>query len=261
MKNHEEITQILKNAETAMEQLTQVCNLYRNIYDIYTPKGRQKINQFEEVFKKRYENVMRSLNSLKKHIEESFAPSEEEVLQEKALKAVQEENPTFDSWPIEAKNAILSAKLKELSENLKNRTTIKRPGSGKLQTVKNPDLYKPFSITSDLTGSRPYQFILQEKVYLADSWKNICAKICDILYNQNTHPLDDFILENSNAGIIDGFSIQSTDFARPLEMVKGIFINGQRDFIYYKRIIITLLEIYQIPTEALSIYLSKIPKR
>lgn len=264
MKNHEEIKRLFTAATTTIEQLTQICNLYRNIYDIYTPEGSQKINQFEDVFNRRHENIVRAINSLTRFVEQSFAPSEEELLREKAMETLRKEHPTFDSWPAEAQNAILIVKLKELSEKKPKQTSDQQHAKREvLQSMNNPELDKPFAITDDLIGCKPYKFELLGKMNNVASWKKLCAEVCTILYNQNPQLLEDYVASpaNTNAGNYNIISRHSNFVDKSFKLMTGFYICDGCDATYYRKFTIKFMEIYDIPLQALSIYLNKIAKR
>jgi hypothetical protein len=110
----EQIEKILDELKAVQAKLPELRDLFWLKIDRYSESDQQRGVAFDEKFEQQRNKLFRVIDSFTAFIEKSFAPTEEEVMREKALQKLRAEFPGFDEWNEEAKKALLEREIKDI---------------------------------------------------------------------------------------------------------------------------------------------------
>lgn len=113
------------------------------------------------------------------------------------------------------------------------------------------------SLIEDFTHKRPAGFKLSGNRVIANDWKDICIKTCELLANQNSEIFRSFVDDEKMQGKrVEYFSKSSSGIRKP-ELIKSakIYVTTNLSANGIRNIIQLMLRKYSIPTTEYKIYL------
>ncbi len=254
---NEQIKNILRDLQNATSGLNKLCDLFQAKLDYFNEEDRRKINEFNETFEQKREQIDLKISSFVRFIEKSFAPSAEEIVKEKALQKLHTDFPEFDKWDASVQNAILEREMKSFEVHAKEiKTKEKKPTLGSAVSVDNPEPDMAFPVTYNFDFCRPYAIEICGERRDITSWRDALCQVADVVCCDNQSLLTNFIAQDVSKR--PWFSLTPSTYRSPLEMTNGIYTEANlnaRDMLKSCR---KLLDIYGVNYDNVNIYLSKI---
>jgi hypothetical protein len=257
----EQVEKIIAELKAIQAKLPELRDLFWLKIDRYSEADQQRGVAFDEKFEQQCNKILRVINSFTAFIEKSFTPSAEEIAREKALQKLRSEFPNFDDWNEEAKKALIQREIKAILNEIPQVTvqeSSNEPNRGPKYTINNnPD--KVYNINSDFSHCRPSFFEFRNNKYAVNNWAMVLKELVNILYSENPVPADEFILKDLSKKPL--FSKNQQNYFRPLEIVKGLFVESNFSANQMCRFCTKLLDIYGISHSEVKIYLDRIPAK
>lgn len=257
----EQIENILTELKAIQAKLPELRDLFWLKIDRYNEADQQRGVVFDEKFEQQCSKLFRTIEAFSAFIEKSFAPSAEEVAEEKALQKLRSEFPGFDEWNEEAKKALLEREIQTILIKIPQRIVenasevINR--EPKYQINNQPN--KIFSIDSDFSYCRPCFLEFKSKKYAVNNWAMVLKELASILYSENPAPIIEFIANDLSKKPL--FSTNPKNYLRPLEIANGLFVesnfSANQMCVSCKKI----LDIYRIEHSEVKLYLDRIPAK
>ena len=252
-----QIKDILHELQEATAHLSVIRDLYQNDLDYFNENDRRRINDFNETFDLKREQIDGKINSFVKFIEKSFAPTPQELAKEKALQKLKLDFPDFDNWDKNVQVALLERELKNISIEtipVNPKTPVKREKKG--ESVENPYPEKEYHITSDFSYCKPSALSVSGNLMHVSSWKDVLVKLADFLCSKDVNPLRNYI--DSDVSNRPCFSLSTEKYRTPIVVASGIFAEANRSAPDLIKTCRRLLDIYSVDYSDIKIYLSKI---
>lgn len=254
---NEQIKNILSDLQNATSRLNIIRDLFQAKLDYFNEEDRRKINEFNETFEQKCEQMEGKISSFVRFIEKSFSPTAKEIAREKALKKLHADFPEFDNWDENVQKALLDRELK-IFEGKSQEMQSKSQLSNGCQTnvIDNPDPDKVFPITYNFDFCRPYAIEIRGERYNIKTWRDALCAVARALCEQNTEPLNSFISNDFKEK--PWFSLSPNAYRSPLEIVKGVFTEANLNAKSMLASCRKLLDIYSVDYSEVSVFLSKI---
>lgn len=254
---NEQIKNILRDLQNATSELDVIRDLFQAKLDYFNEEDRRKINEFNETFEQKREQIDGKINSFMRFIEKSFAPTAEEIAKEIALQKLHADFPEFDKWDASVQNALLERELKSFEMHSKEiKTRDKKPTSGSTVCYDNPEPDKAFPITYNFEYCRPYAIEVCGERHNIKSWRDALCAVAKVLCEHNTKPLESFM--SMDVKEKPWFSRTSDLYRSPLEIVEGVFAEANLSAKSMLASCRMLLDIYSVDYSEISVFLSKI---
>lgn len=255
----EQINTLISDLQNATSHLDAILDAYQENMDYFNEADRRKINDFKVIFNRKREAIDARISSFVRFIEKSFAPSQEEILKEKALQKLHNDFPDFDSWADNVKQAILDRELKTLISAQSSRAASQRLTTGDSVYQDNPDADQPHSINENFVFSKPYKIEFLGEEYAVKNWRDVLCVIANALYTDNAAPLQEHIANDDSKKPKFAESILP-NYRRPLEITQSVYTDADRNATDMLNLCRLLLRIYSVDEDEVTIYLSKIAK-
>jgi hypothetical protein len=257
----EQIDNILAELKLIQTKLPELRDLFWLKIDRYSEIDQQRGIVFNGKFEQQRNRLFRALDSFSVFIEKSFAPSDEGKAKEKALQKLCAEFPSFLDWTEEAKKALLEREIADCVAKAPKKIIQKKPQKPnrgpKYQINNQPD--RVYSIDNDFSHCRPCLFEFRGQKYVINNWAMLLKELAEILYNENSTPIDEFIPKDLSKKPL--FSKNPETYLRALEITKGLFVesnfSANQMCISCKK----LLDIYGFSHSEMKIYLDRIPAK
>ncbi|HBZ34377.1 MAG TPA: hypothetical protein DEO38_04665 [Bacteroidales bacterium] len=256
---NEHVNTLITELQNATFKLDAILDVYQENLDYFNEVDRRKITDFKVIFERKREAIDASINSFVRFIKKSFAPSQKDILKEKALQKLHNDFPDFDSWDENVKHALLDRELKTLFSRQSVNASSKRPTTGESVYLDNPNTDQPHSINENFVFSKPYKIEFLSKEYAVKNWRDVLCVIANSLYTDNPAPLNSYIVNDDSKKPKFAESILP-NYRRPIEIAKGIYTDANRNATDMLNLCRLLLQIYSIDEDEITIYLSKIAK-
>lgn len=257
----EQKNNILAELKLIQEKLPQLRDLFWLKIDRYNEVDQQRGIVFDEKYKNKRDKLSRALDSFSVFIEKSFAPSAEEVAKEKALQKLCAEFPSFNEWNEEAKKALLEREIVDRVPKTQKKDVQKKANKSnhgpKYQINNQPDKF--YSIDNDFSHCRPCSFEFRSYKYVINNWVMLLKELAEILYNENSTPIDEFIAKDLSKKTL--FSKNRETYLRALEITKGLFVESNFSANQMCVSCKKLLDIYGFAHSEMKIYLDRIPAK
>ncbi|MCQ2306873.1 MAG: hypothetical protein MJ000_04820 [Bacteroidales bacterium] len=254
---NEQIKNILRDLQNATSELNVIRDLFQAKLDYFNEEDRRKINEFNETFEQKREQIDGKINSFVRFIEKSFAPSAEEIVKEKALQKLHTDFPEFDKWDASVQNAILEREMKSFVIDSKdNKSKEKSPTIGATVCYDNPEPDKAFPITYNFEYCRPYAIEVCGERHNIKSWRDALCAVAEVLCEHNVKPLESFM--SMDVKEKPWFSKTPDLYRSPLEIAEGVFAEANLNAKSMLASCCKLLDIYSVSYNEVCVYLSKI---
>lgn len=254
---NEQIKNILHNLRNTTSGLNVIRDLFQAKLDYFNEEDRRKINEFNETFEQKREQIDGKINSFVRFIEKSFAPTAEEIAKEKALQKLRTDFTDFDKWDVSIQNALLERELKSFEAHSKEtKTREKMPTTGSTVSIDNPEPDKAFPVTYNFDFCRPYAIEICGERHEIKSWRDALCAVAKVLCEHDIKPLESFMSKDVKEK--PWFSRTSDLYRSPLEIVEGVFAEANLNAKSMLASCCKLLDIYSASYNEVCVYLSKI---
>jgi hypothetical protein len=257
----EQIEKILDELKAIQAKLPELRDLFWLKIDRYSESDQQRGVAFDEKFEQQRNKLFRVIDSFTAFIEKSFAPTDEEVMREKALQKLRAEFLGFDDWNEEAKKALLEREITDFLAKIPQKNIQKKveePNRGPKYQINNQS-DKVYNIDNDFSHCRPCLFEFRSQKHVINNWAMLLKELAEILYDENSIPINEFITKDLSKKPL--FSKKPKIYIRALEIANGLFVESNFSANQMCVSCKKLLDIYGITHSEVKIYLDRIPAK
>jgi hypothetical protein len=254
----EQIEKILDELKAVQAKLPELRDLFWLKIDRYRESDQQRGVAFDEKFEQQRNKLFRVINSFTAFIEKSFAPTDEEVVREKALQKLRAEFPGFDEWNEDAKKALIEREIKDFLATISQTNVQKKveeTSRGPKYQINNQS-DKIYSIDNDFSHCRPCLFEFRSQKYVINNWVMLLKELAEILYDESSTPINEFIAKDLSKKPL--FSKNPEIYMKALEIANGLFVESNFSANQMCVSCKKMLDIYGIAHSEVKIYLDRI---